>query len=526
MDLPDLAAERVGGAVVWANDEFFAEKENLLKAQKPVFLADKYTDRGKWMDGWETRRRREPGHDSCVVRLGLPGVVRGVVVDTAFFRGNFPQECSLEAAAFTGQPTNAELLASDVEWSAIVPRSTLKGDFGNVFVVGHESRFTHLRLHIHPDGGVARLRVHGEVVAYPRWLGRPGAEVDLAALEHGAKVVRCNDMFFGSRHNLVLPGPSTHMGDGWETRRSRKEAPDWAIVELAAVGELDRVEVDTSHFKGNFPESCAIEGVALRADESIDVVPDRVWQPVLARTKLQAHTRHHYEHELLARGPFSHLRLLIFPDGGIARLRAFGRVTDAGRESVGLRHLRLASTRERSALFRATCGASKWVAAMTALTASTEATADLSALCRASEASFDALAKDDWLEAFRAHPRIGERKAEVATGTRAASWAGGEQAKVESSSDAIKVELAAMNETYEKRFGFLYIVCASGKSAEELIAFAKPRMAHSPEEELAVAAGEQRKITALRLEKLAAWKFYGGSPRSGRSLDESTGRRP
>jgi allantoicase len=508
MDLPDLAAERVGGAVVWANDEFFAEKENLLKLQRPVFLPDRYTDRGKWMDGWETRRRREPGHDSCIVRLGLPGIVRGVVVDTSFFRGNYPEGCSIEAAAFAGQPTVGELLAEGAEWIEIVPRSRLKGDAVNTFELprAHAARTTHLRLHIHPDGGVARLRVHGDVVPHPRWLGRPDAEVDLAALEHGAKVVRCNDMFFGSRHNLVLPGPSTHMGDGWETRRSRKEAPDWAIVELAAIGHVDRLEVDTSHFKGNFPESCAVHGAMLApgaSDDALASMPESAWREVLARTKLQAHTRHFYEAEVADRGPFSHLRLRIFPDGGVARFRAFGRATEEGRQAIGLRHLRLAPLHERRALLGATCGSSRWLAAMLR---SLDAAPDLASLHRASEAAFDALEDGDWREAFRAHPRIGEKKAEIATGLRAAAWAGGEQAKVEGADDDRKAALAKANQDYEARFGFLYIVCATGKSADELLALARARMAHAPEEELRVAAGEQRKITALRLDKLAAWK--------------------
>lgn len=510
MDLPDLAAERTGGAVVWANDEFFAEKENLLKAQKPVFIETKYTDRGKWMDGWETRRRREPGHDWCLVRLGLPGVLRGVVVDTAFFRGNFPQACSIEAAAVSGQPTptTEQLLAPDVEWVEVLPRVELQGNSANPFAIACDGRFTHLRFHIYPDGGVARLRVHGDVVPHPRWMGRPDAEVDLAALENGAKVVRCNDMFFGSRNNLILPGPSTHMGDGWETRRSRKEAPDWAIVELAAEGTLDRIEVDTSHFKGNFPESCAIDGVRLAPAASLDDVAESAWENLLARTKLQAHTRHHYESELTARGPYTHLRLRIFPDGGVARLRVHGRVTDAGRERIGLRHLVLAPRGEQRAMLLTTCGSMRWVAAMTEWIAGTERSGsrDAAGLRAASERAFDALTETDWLEAFRAHPRIGERKAHVATGAAAARWAGGEQSNVDGAGAAIKAELASINAAYESRFGFIYIVCATGRSAEDLLAYAKDRMAHTRENELAIAAAEQRKITALRLDKLAAWR--------------------
>ena len=241
-DLVDLASERLGGAVLSATDEFFAPKENLLKPGPAVFLPEKYIDTGKWMDGWETRRHRAPEHDWCLIRLGAPGIIRGVVVDTAHFKGNFPEKCSLEASA-------------DLEtWTEILPPSPLVGDAQNLFTIDNPYRYTHLRLHIYPDGGVARLRVHGEVV--PETLED---FVDLAAVENGASVVEASDMFFGSRHNLIFPGRSTGMHDGWETRRSRGEHRDWCVIELAANGEIKRVEVDTLHFKGNFPESCELE---------------------------------------------------------------------------------------------------------------------------------------------------------------------------------------------------------------------------------------------------------------------------
>ena len=96
-ELIDLASDRLGAVVLSATDDFFAPKENLLKASEPLWLPDKYVDTGKWMDGWETRRHRAPDHDWCVIRLGAPGIVRGIVADTAHFKGNFPERCSLEA---------------------------------------------------------------------------------------------------------------------------------------------------------------------------------------------------------------------------------------------------------------------------------------------------------------------------------------------------------------------------------------------------------------------------------------------
>lgn len=218
-DLIDLATERVGGAVLLANDEFFAPKEALLNSTRAEWREGVYTERGKWMDGWETRRRRTPGYDWCIVRLGIPGIVRGMVVDTSFFRGNYPESCSIEAAWVDGTP-DPETIATKSPWREIVPRSPLQGDSPNPFAVQHAEPVTHLRLNIFPDGGVARLRVHGLGFFDPR-RHHPGSEVDLAAAENGGQVLLCSDMFFGHRHNLIMPGRSTHMGNGWETRRRR-----------------------------------------------------------------------------------------------------------------------------------------------------------------------------------------------------------------------------------------------------------------------------------------------------------------
>ncbi len=321
----DLAAERLGGRVLAANDEFFAPKENLLKASAPVWIEDKYTDVGKWMDGWETRRRRTPGYDWCIVKLGLPGVIHGVVVDTSHFKGNFPEHCELEACAADGDSSLAQLEDHATKWNSLLPKSPLTGDAQNPFSLKPSSRVTHLRFKIYPDGGVARLRVHGEVI--PDWpaLNRAGGEIDLAAVEHGGWVIVSSDMFFGSRNNLILPGRSIGMHDGWETRRRRGPGHDWCIVRLGAAGKINRVEVDTSHFKGNFPESCSLEVCAAPRDltdpGALGALP---WKEILTRTKLQADSLHVYEKELLSAGEATHARFHIYPDGGVARLRIFG----------------------------------------------------------------------------------------------------------------------------------------------------------------------------------------------------------
>ena len=484
LDLPDLACEDVGGAALLCNDEFFAEKENLLKAAAAVWKDHLYTDRGKWMDGWETRRRREAGHDWCIVRLGLPGVIRGVVVDTAWFRGNYPAEAALEGCELD-EPLDLTALAT-ATWTELLPRSTLGGDRKNNFTITHPGRITHLRLTIFPDGGVARLRVHGTVL--PRWSQlRANGLVDLAALEHGGWVESCSDMFFGSRNNLIKPGPSRSMADGWETRRRRGPGHDWALIRLAAAGVIERLELDTSHFKGNAPGRCLVEGL-LAIGGSGDGEP--VWRPILS-SPLQPHTRHLFDDELRRVGPISHLRLSVFPDGGIARMRAWA--TPAAAAEPGVDTLsRLDDDQARAALLRC-CGSRAWVESMLGH----RPFEDASALLRVGERIWWGLSEDAWLEAFTAHPQIGE-----APSAAHGAWAGGEQAGTATATTGVKAALAAANVAYAEQFGFIYIVCASGRGADDMLADLQTRLGHDRATEIRVAAEEQAKITRLRLRKL------------------------
>lgn len=322
----DLASEKLGGAVLAANDDFFAPKENLLKPAAAIWIEGKYTDLGKWMDGWETRRRRSPRLDEtfdwCVIRLGMPGEIKGVVVDTAFFRGNYPSHCSLEACQAEGHPDINELLGPQTHWKEILPLSALQGDSKNKFGIEPTGRVTHLRFKIYPDGGVARLRVHGNVL--PDWtaLKARSSEIDLAAAENGGDVPLASDMFFGHRHNLIMPGLAQDMSDGWESQRRRGPGHDWCILRLGAVGTLTRVEIDTSHFKGNYPESCMLEGGVASAGD----LESAEWSELLPMSKLQAHTRHTFSDELAQIGPITHVRFNIYPDGGVSRLRLYGRI--------------------------------------------------------------------------------------------------------------------------------------------------------------------------------------------------------
>lgn len=321
--LIDLAAERVGGRALYANDEFFAPKGNLLKPGRGIFIPDKYTEFGKWMDGWETRRKRTPGHDYCIIKLGIPGMIRGVDLDTNHFLGNHPPYASLEACQALEGAAVETLLGVD-DWQTILPKSPLKPGSQNLFAVASEKRWTHLRLNIFPDGGVARLRVYG--VAQPDWSRFKADElIDLIAVENGGLPLACSDMFFSAMENLIMPGRSTSMGDGWETKRRRSPGYDWIMLQLGAPGLIKRVLVDTNHFKGNYPDMCSLEGCyhAATTGDALST-PEITWQEILPKAKLQAHSEHVFEQELRVPGPFTHVRLNIFPDGGVSRLRVFG----------------------------------------------------------------------------------------------------------------------------------------------------------------------------------------------------------
>ena len=325
--LIDLASARVGGRALVASDEFFAPRHNLLAAGPAAFIDGKYTDRGKWMDGWETRRRRGPegGHDWCIIRLGIPGAIRAITVDTSHFRGNHPAACSLDAAELAGAPSAQRLRNLGDAFAELLPRSPLAGDTENEFTVASDARHTHVRLKIYPDGGVARLRIWGE--ARPDWqrIAVARRAIDLVAAEHGGAPLATSDQFFSEPLNLIMPGPSRDMGDGWETRRRRGPGHDWVVLRLGRRGVVERVDLDTTHFKGNFPESASLEGCDLGGSGAAPG-DDAVWRELLPRTTLRAHARHRLAVSRERRDPVTHVRLNIFPDGGVARLRVWGRV--------------------------------------------------------------------------------------------------------------------------------------------------------------------------------------------------------
>ncbi|SDL69662.1 allantoicase [Nonomuraea maritima] len=305
--LPDLALRTFGGAVVAASDESFAEKESLIRPGRPGFRPETFSGKGQVYDGWETRRRREPGHDWALVRLGVPGAIRGVVVDTAWFKGNYPPHASLDAAAVEGHPSPDELL--EAAWTPIVPLSELKGDAERLFEVADERPYTHVRLNIHPDGGVARLRVHGE--PRPDLSIHDGLGLDLAALANGGLVTACSDAFYSAPHNVIAPGLARHQAEGWETARRRDGGNDWLVIRLAGRGIIRLAEIDTTNLLFNAPGAVTLTGL----DGEREV-------PLLPRTRLQPDTPHRFR--LGHTDPVTHVRVDIHPDGGLARVRLHG----------------------------------------------------------------------------------------------------------------------------------------------------------------------------------------------------------
>ena len=310
-----LEQPRLGTRVVFATDEFFGAKERLIDPAEPVFLKDKYDDHGKWMDGWESRRRRGPGLDYCVIRLGVPGVIQGFDIDTSHFTGNYPPQASIEAC------TSDQEVPED-GWVELLPKTELCGDSHHYLDARDDRVFSHLRLHIYPDGGVARLRIFGEIKA--DFSGIDGY-VDLAAVEHGGRAIACRDEHYGRMHNLTAPGRGVNMGDGWETARRRGPGNDWVIIALGQPGVIERAEIDTAHFKGTYPDRVSLEGGTFASDEQA-LSDDSDWQTLLPESKVKMDQQHYFDDVLQPIGAVSHVRISIYPDGGVSRIRLFGQV--------------------------------------------------------------------------------------------------------------------------------------------------------------------------------------------------------
>jgi allantoicase len=479
--LVDLAARRLGGLVVAVSDEFFAPADALLDPLPPVFDAAAFGPRGKVMDGWESRRRRSSGSDDVVVRLGVAGVVAAVVVDTRHFTGNHP-----EAFELHGTVSDADVPAADAVWVPLLGRTALRGDAAQRFDVAADLRVTHVRLDIHPDGGVARLRVLGRPVVDLHGVADPDDRLDLAATTSGGWAVGCSDAFYSAPANLLMVGDARDMGDGWENRRRRDDGHDWVVVALATAGVVERIELDTTHFRGNFPDRCRIDVVHAPGVDD-DGVPEGAWTTIVPETPLRPHARHVFD--AVAQVEATHLRLAVLPDGGVARLRARGRVTEEGWRTHGVRLLDTSAAVAAAEVLRACCASAAWVEAMVAA----RPFGSPGALLAVADEVWAGLTDDDHREAFAAHPRIGERSD--------SAWSTREQAGAAGAQDGVLERIAEGNVAYEARFGHVYLVRAAGRSAEELLALLEERLGNDPAAELVVAAGQQAEITRLRLER-------------------------
>jgi allantoicase len=313
----NVADVRLGAVALYATDDFFAAKERMLQAAEPQWREGVYDDHGKWMDGWESRRRRDQGHDHCVVRLAAPSRLAALDLDTRYFTGNYPPYASVQACRIDADPD------AGTPWTELLARSALNGDQHNFFELQSGGIWTHLKLNIYPDGGVARFRVYGGV--YRDWAHASSTEaLDLAAALNGGIALACSDEHYGSMGNLLLPGRGVSMADGWETRRRRGPGYDWVILRLGHRGRIQRVDVDTAHYKGNYPHQVSIQGALLGPDREADPSQCDAWPVLLELQYLQADSVHRFGAELRELGPISHVRVNIHPDGGLSRVRLFG----------------------------------------------------------------------------------------------------------------------------------------------------------------------------------------------------------
>lgn len=497
----DLLSERVGGRATSCSDEWFADSSNLVKSGRGVFQPQTFGDRGQLMDGWESRRSfgRDDGrdYDWCILRLGIPGRLYGLDIDTNHFRGNAPAYVSVEATYVEGDLLHAD----DHEWVEILPKIAIEANSQNLFDVANTGNWSHLRLNIFPDGGVARFRAFGiPYVTSKNFV--PGEMVDLVSIMNGARSISCSDMFFSSPLNLLVPGRGINMGDGWETKRRRDDNNDWCIIRLGMKGTIRRVLLDTAHFKGNYPDSFSLQ--ACYSDEEVIDGNKVEWDTVIDQTQLNPDKEHHFIEEILVdkNNRYSHVRLNIFPDGGVSRLRVFGFPVwwDGYQEPRprGIDDINGATTEEAKHKFRQCCTSEVWIERMIAGIPYRNETD----LRRRADEYWQNLQEKDYLEAFDGHPKIGDVGSLKAKYANTKDLASDEQTAVKFAAADVIDRLAQGNSDYNDKFGFIFIVSATGKSALEMTELLESRLSNKRSIELINAAEEQRKIFQIRLGKL------------------------
>jgi len=317
--LIDLAQSRLGSKIVYKTDEFFAPAKRIIDPWPPVFKEGVFDKHGKWMDGWETRRKRSKGHDYLILKLGKPGKIYKVDIDTSYFSGNHPTKVSMQACF-----SKKNILNKNSKWTTILKKQSTKANSHHFFNIKNKSIFSHIKLNIFPDGGVARLRVYGTIENKKKF----GKKIlNLTSVLNGATPIVCNNEHFGRAENILAPGIGKNMGDGWETRRSRGKNFDWLIIKCATAGRIGKIQIDTHHFKGNYPDKCSLQAAYINSkisNKSI-VNSSKKWKLLLNKVKLNAHKKHNFQNKLMKNKKVNYIRINIFPDGGISRIRMFGK---------------------------------------------------------------------------------------------------------------------------------------------------------------------------------------------------------
>ena len=317
--LIDLAQPRLGSKVIFRTDDFFASADRIIDPSTPVFKEGLFDKNGKWMDGWESRRKRTPGHDYLIIKLGKPGSISKVNVDTSHFNGNQPSMISIEAC--NSKSNNIQ----NFKWKSLLGKKKTKASSPHIFKTSSKSVFTHIKLNIFPDGGVARLRLYGNISKEKNDFGNK--TINLASLLDGASVIACNNEHFGKAENILAPGKAKNMGDGWETRRRRDKGFDWLILNSIDGEKIDKIEISTHHFKGNFPSHCSLQAayITTKKSSSSIVNDSNKWKTLMNKTILKANKTHTFRNVLMKNDKINFIKINIFPDGGISRFRIFGK---------------------------------------------------------------------------------------------------------------------------------------------------------------------------------------------------------
>jgi len=317
--LIDLAQPRLGSKVIFKTDDFFASANRIIDPLSPVFKEGLFDKNGKWMDGWESRRKRTPGHDFLIIKLGKPGSISKVNVDTSYFNGNQPSMVSLEGCY--SKLNNIK----NFKWKNLIIKKKTKANSHHIFSSSSKSIFTHVKLNIFPDGGVARLRLYGSISKENNNFANK--TINLASLLNGASVIACNNEHFGKAENILAPGKAKNMGDGWETRRRREKGFDWLILNSVKGKKIDKIEISTHHFKGNFPSHCSLQAAFIpnkRSSSSI-VKSSNKWKFLMNKINLSANKTFKFKNILMKNKKINFIKINIFPDGGISRFKVFGK---------------------------------------------------------------------------------------------------------------------------------------------------------------------------------------------------------